>query len=109
MVGHTGVFEAAVKAVEAVDECLGKVVDAILAKDGKVLVTADHGNADCLVDPDTKGVFTAHTTNVVPLVVAGLGDIKLEAGRLADLAPTMLDIMGVEIPTEMTGKSLIIE
>ena len=109
MVGHTGVFEAAVKAVEAVDECLGKVVDAILKKDGKVLVTADHGNADCLVDPDTKGVFTAHTTNPVPLILIGAGDIKLNKGKLCDLTPTMLDLMGLEKPEEMSGESLIVK
>ena len=109
MVGHTGVMEAAVKAVEAVDECIGKVYDKIKEKDGVILITADHGNAEQMIDPEDKSVFTAHTTNVVPLVVAGLGDIKLEAGRLADLAPTMLDIMGVNIPEEMTGKSLIVK
>ena len=107
MVGHTGVMEAAVKAVEAVDECIGKVYDKVLQKDGVILITADHGNAEQMIDPSDKSVFTAHTTNVVPLVVAGLGDIKLKPGRLADLAPTMLDIMDMEIPKEMTGESLI--
>ena len=107
MVGHTGDMEAAVKAVEAVDECIGKVYDKVMEKNGVILITADHGNAEQMVDPSDKSVFTAHTTNVVPLVVAGLGDIKLETGRLADLAPTMLDIMNVDIPEEMTGKSLI--
>ena len=107
MVGHTGDFDAAVKAVEAVDKCLGKVVNAIMAKDGKVLITADHGNADCLVDPNTKGVFTAHTTNPVPLILLGAGDVKLNRGRLCDLTPTMLDLMGLDKPTEMTGVSLI--
>jgi 2,3-bisphosphoglycerate-independent phosphoglycerate mutase len=109
MVGHTGDMDAAIKAVEAVDECIGKVYDKIKEKDGVILITADHGNAEQMIDPEDKSVFTAHTTNVVPLVVAGLGDIKLEAGRLADLAPTMLDIMGKEIPEEMTGKSLIVK
>lgn len=104
MVGHTGVFEAAVKAVEAVDECLGRVVDALMAKDAKILITADHGNADCLIDPETKDVFTAHTTNPVPLIVMGAGDVKLNRGKLADLAPTMLDLMGLEKPAEMTGE-----
>ena len=107
MVGHTGVMEAAVKAVEAVDECIGKVYDKVLQKDGVILITADHGNAEQMIDPSDKSVFTAHTTNVVPLVIAGLGDIKLKPGRLADLAPTMLDIMDMEIPKEMTGESLI--
>ena len=109
MVGHTGVFEAAVKAVEAVDTCLGKVVDALLAKGGKALITADHGNADCLVDPDTKDVFTAHTTNPVPFILVGAGDVELKKGRLCDLTPTMLDLMGIEKPAEMTGESLIVK
>ena len=109
MVGHTGDFDAAVKAVEAVDECLGKVVKAILSKDGKVLVTADHGNTDCLVDPQTKGVFTAHTTNPVPLILIGAGDVELKKGKLCDLTPTMLDLMGLEKPEEMSGESLIVK
>ncbi len=108
MVGHTGVFEAAVKAVEAVDECLGRTIDAILKMGGVALVTADHGNADQMLDYDTKGVFTAHTTNVVPLVLIGeTNGAKLKNGRLADLAPTMLDLMGLEKPDEMTGESLL--
>ena len=109
MVGHTGVFEAAVKAVEAVDECLGKVVNAIMAKNGKVLITADHGNADCLIDPETKDVFTAHTTNPVPFILIGAGDVELKRGRLCDLTPTMLDLMGLDKPAEMTGESLIVK
>ncbi len=107
MVGHTGDMNAAVKAVEAVDESIGKIYDKVMDQNGVILITADHGNAEQMVDPADESVFTAHTTNVVPLVVAGLGDIKLETGRLADLAPTMLDIMDLEIPEEMTGKSLI--
>ncbi len=107
MVGHTGVLSAAIKAVEAVDECLGKVVDALMAKDAKILITADHGNADCMIDAQTKDVFTAHTTNPVPLIVMGAGDVKLKKGKLADLAPTMLDLMGLDKPEEMTGESLI--
>ncbi|MBE7033454.1 MAG: 2,3-bisphosphoglycerate-independent phosphoglycerate mutase [Ruminococcaceae bacterium] len=107
MVGHTGVFECAVKAVETVDTCVGKVVDAIKAKGGIVCITADHGNADQMVDPETKDVFTAHTTNPVPFIVVGK-DVELrEGGRLADIAPTLLDIMGIEKPSEMTGESLI--
>ena len=109
MVGHTGVFEAAVKAVEAVDECLGKVVSAIMAKDGKVLITADHGNADKMFDPETKEIFTAHTTNPVPLIILGAGDLKLKRGKLCDLTPTMLDLMKLEKPQEMTGESVIIK
>lgn len=109
MVGHTGVFEAAVKAVETVDESVGKVVNAILAKGGVALVTADHGNAEQMVDPDTNGPFTAHTTCPVRLIGAGIRNASLREGRLADLAPTMLDLMEVEIPTAMTGRSLLIK
>ncbi len=107
MVGHTGVFDAAVKAVEAVDECLGKVVNAIEKMGGVALITADHGNADQMLDYDNGGAFTAHTTNVVPLVLIGRNDVSLKTGRLADLAPTMLDLMGLEKPQEMTGESLL--
>ncbi len=107
MVGHTGVFEAAVKAVEAVDACAGKVIDAVLAAGGKVLLTADHGNADQMYEPD-GAPFTAHTTNPVPFLVAGAGDVKLrEGGVLADIAPTMLKLMGLPQPEEMTGKSIV--
>ncbi len=109
MVGHTGVFEAAVKAVETVDECLGRTVEAIKKMGGVALITADHGNADQMVDYDTNDVFTAHTTNVVPLVMIGCNDAKLKVGRLADLAPTMLDLMGLEKPAEMTGESLLVK
>ncbi len=107
MVGHTGVFDAAVKAVETVDECLGKVVDAILAQDGVVCITADHGNADQMIDPENGDVFTAHTTNPVPFIVVGKECTLREGGRLADIAPTLLDIMGLPKPDEMTGESLI--
>lgn len=107
MVGHTGVFDAAVKAVEAVDECLGRVIDAIERQGGVALVTADHGNADQMIDYETGEPFTAHTTNVVPLILIGRDDLKIRAGRLADLTPTMLDLMGLEKPAEMTGESLI--
>ena len=107
MVGHTGVFEAAVEAVEAVDKCVGKVVDAVLQMDGTAIITADHGNADKMIDEDGKP-FTAHTTNPVPFCVIGY-DCKLrEGGVLADIAPTMLKILGLEQPKEMTGKSLIV-
>ena len=107
MVGHTGIFEAAVKAVEAVDTCAGKVIDAVLAAGGQVLLTADHGNADQMCEPD-GAPFTAHTTNPVPFLVAGAGDVKLrEGGVLADIAPTMLKLMGLAQPEEMTGKSII--
>jgi 2,3-bisphosphoglycerate-independent phosphoglycerate mutase len=107
MVGHTGDFEAAKKAVETVDECLGKVIDAVVAQGGVALITADHGNSEQMVDYTTGGPFTAHTTYPVPLIVAGMPDAKLKEGRLADLAPTILRIMGVEKPSEMTGESLI--
>ncbi len=108
MVGHTGVFEAAVAAVEAVDACVGKVIDAVLARDGAVLLTADHGNADYMADEDGTP-FTAHTTNPVPFLVAGAGDVTLrEGGRLADIAPTMLKLLGLPQPAEMTGESIIL-
>ena len=106
MVGHTGIFDAAVKAVEATDECVGRMVDAILAKGGAALITADHGNADKMMEPDGSP-FTAHTTNPVPLIAVGVEGELIEGGVLADLAPTMLDIMGVPQPEEMTGKSLL--
>lgn len=109
MVGHTGIMPAAVKAVEAVDECVGKMVDKLLEHNGKAIITADHGNADCLVDPETNEPFTAHTTNPVPMIVIGAGDVKLKEGKLCDLCPTMLDMMGLEKPDEMTGESLIIK
>ena len=109
MVGHTGVFEAAVKAVEAIDECLGRIVDKVSAMGGVTLITADHGNADMMSD-EAGEPFTAHTTNPVPFVVVGMPDAKLREtdGRLADIAPTMLKILGLPQPEEMTGKSLIL-
>lgn len=109
MVGHTGIIDAAVKAVESVDECVGRTVNAILKKNGQVIITADHGNADCLIDPVTKAPFTAHTTNPVPMILIGAGDVKLKMGRLCDLCPTMLDLMGLEKPEQMTGESLIVK
>ena len=110
MVGHTGVFEAAVKACEAVDKCAEKVVAAVLEQDGAVLVTADHGNAEKMKD-DTLQPFTAHTLNPVPLVLVArdTGGILLREGVLGDIAPTMLSMMGVEKPAEMTGNNLITE
>lgn len=108
MVGHTGIFEAARAAVEAVDACLGRIIPAVLAQGGVALITADHGNAEQMIDYDTGGPFTAHTTNPVPLIGIGLGNAGLKEGRLADLAPTMLDILGIEKPAEMTGESLIV-
>lgn len=106
MVGHTGVFDAAVKAVEAVDECVGKVVDAIKEMGGVALITADHGNADKMVDTDGEP-FTAHTTNPVPFCVIGYDCELKNGGRLADIAPTILQILGLPQPEEMDGTSLI--
>ncbi len=111
MVGHTGVIPAAVKAVHTVDECVKRVVDKILSMGGAVLLTADHGNADKMLDTDGSP-FTAHTTNPVPVVLISeeLKSVTLRKdGVLADLAPTLLDVMGLPIPPEMTGKSLIVK
>ena len=108
MVGHTGVFEAAVKAVEAVDTCVGRVVEAVKEMGGCVLLTADHGNADKMVDEDGEP-FTAHTTNPVPFCVINHPCKLREGGRLADIAPTMLQVLGLEQPKEMTGESLIVD
>ena len=106
MVGHTGVKAAAIKAVETVDECVGRIADAALEMGGVILITADHGNADRIMKADGSP-DTAHTTNPVPLIVAGAGELKLRPGRLCDLCPTMLAVMGLDQPAEMTGKSLI--
>ena len=106
MVGHTGVFSAAVKAVETVDECVGRVVDAVNEMGGISMLTADHGNADQMLEADHVSPFTAHTTNPVPFVVAG-ANVRLRDGKLSDIAPTMLDIMGIQKPEEMDGESLI--
>ena len=109
MVGHTGIVEAAVKAIEAVDECAGKVINKVLEKDGTVFVTADHGNAEIMIDEKTGNPFTAHTTNPVPFiwVANDINGRNLNTGKLADIAPTMLEVMGVDTPKEMTGVSLI--
>lgn len=112
MVGHTGVVEAAVKAVETVDECVGKVVEKILSKGGQALITADHGNAEYMQDPETKTTVTAHSTNPVPFIVVGeeLKSAKLkDDGRLSDIAPTVLSMMNLEQPEQMTGHSLIVK
>ena len=106
MVGHTGKFDAAVAAVEAVDKCLGRVLAAIEKAGGAAIITADHGNADRMYDTDGSP-FTAHTTNPVPLAVVGYPCKLREGGILADIAPTMLEMIGLEQPEEMTGKSLI--
>ncbi|MGE5583657.1 MAG: 2,3-bisphosphoglycerate-independent phosphoglycerate mutase [Bacillota bacterium] len=110
MVGHTGIMEAAQKAVEAVDKCLAKVVPAILAKGGAVIITADHGNAEQMVDYQTGEPFTAHTTFPVPVIIAGVKNlIKVRDGMLADLAPTLLELLNIPKPAEMTGDSLIVK
>ena len=106
MVGHTGVYDAACKAVATVDECVGKVVEATSKMGGVSLITADHGNAEKMVDEKGEP-FTAHTTNLVPFYIVG-ASVKLRDGRLADIAPTMLDLMGLEKPAEMDGKTLIV-
>ncbi len=106
MVGHTGNLDAAIKALETIDECVGRVVEAVENNGGVLLITADHGNSEQMIDYSTGEPHTAHTTNVVPLILVGK-DAKLKEGRLADLIPTMLDIMGIEKPEEMTGKSLL--
>lgn len=107
MVGHTGIFDAAVKAVEAVDTCVGKVVDATLKMGGVAMITADHGNADKMYEPDGSP-FTAHTTNLVPFCVVGKPCTLREGGRLADISPTMLDAFGIPKPVEMDGESLML-
>lgn len=108
MVGHTGDLAAAIAACEAVDRGLGRVVEALEAAGGAMLLTADHGNCELMVDPETGGPHTAHTTNLVPVALFGGPEgAKLHNGRLADIAPTLLELMGLEKPAEMTGKSLI--
>ncbi len=106
MVGHTGIWDAAVKAVEAVDDCVGQVVDAALSMGGAVIITADHGNADRMIGDDGNP-FTPHSTNPVPFCVVGYDCELKETGRLADIAPTMLTILGLPQPEEMTGESMI--
>ena len=108
MVGHTGVFDAAVKAVETVDECVGRVVDATLKMGGIAMITADHGNAEQMEEPDGSPM-TAHTTNPVPFILCGAGTELRTGGRLADIAPTILDVMGLACPEEMDGKTLIVK
>ncbi len=107
MVGHTGNFDAAVKAIEAVDAALGRILDATLAAGGEMLITADHGNAEEMYDPVTGQMHTAHTTNPVPLIYVGRPAVMAPTGALADIAPTMLHLMGLPIPKEMTGHVLV--
>jgi 2,3-bisphosphoglycerate-independent phosphoglycerate mutase len=107
MVGHTGIMDAAVSAVQAVDECVGKVTDAVLATGGTAVITADHGNAEEMLDEDGVTPHTAHSTNPVPFIVVGR-DVSLRSGgRLCDIAPTLLELMGIVQPKGMTGTSLI--
>ncbi len=107
MVGHTGSIDAAIKALETIDECVDRVVKAINEVEGVLLITADHGNSEQMIDYKTGEPHTAHTTNPVPLAIVGIGNRKIKEGRLADLAPTMLDLMELEKPREMTGESLL--
>lgn len=107
MVGHTGILQAAIRAVETVDAGLGRLADAVDRAGGALLVTADHGNCEMMRDPETGGPHTAHTTNPVPVFVTGGSRKSLADGRLADVAPTLLDLMGLEKPAEMTGASLL--
>lgn len=108
MVGHTGVYDAAVKACEAVDECIGRVVAAIKEMDGQLLITADHGNAEMMVDPTTGGIHTAHTNLPVPLIYVGNKELEFkQGGKLSDLAPTMLALTDMEIPAEMSGQVIV--
>lgn len=107
MVGHTGVMDAAIKAVETVDTCVGRTVAAIREMGGEVIIIADHGNADMMVDPDTKEPFTAHTTNPVPIYCVSERVKKINDGALCDVSPTLLTLAGLEIPKEMTGKVLV--
>ncbi len=110
MVGHTGVLPAAVKAVETIDACLERVAEAVLAQGGELLVTADHGNCELMVDPETGGPHTAHTTNPVPIwwITRDARGRGLRDGGLADVAPTVLELLGLPVPAEMTGRSLIV-
>jgi 2,3-bisphosphoglycerate-independent phosphoglycerate mutase len=106
-VGHTGNIEAAVKAVETIDSSLQKIIDALSEVNGQMLITADHGNIEMMVGEGTGQAHTAHTTNLVPLVHIGGANPLSDGGCLSDLAPTMLNILGLEQPNEMTGQSLI--
>lgn len=108
MVGHTGIFDATVKAVEYVDQCLGRVIEASRRAGGEMLITADHGNAEKMRDPETGQAHTAHTTNLVPFLYVGPRAVEMKGpGVLADVAPTMLTLMGLDIPQQMTGQSLV--
>ena len=111
MVGHTGNFEAAVRACEVIDECIGKVVDAAMSKKGKMIITADHGNIEQLIDYDTGMPHTAHTINRVPVILVDeeRKKIRLNKGTAIDVAPTVLQLLGLPQPKEITGHSLIVD
>jgi 2,3-bisphosphoglycerate-independent phosphoglycerate mutase len=107
MVGHTGDFDAAVQAIEAIDKALGRILEALNSVGGELLVTADHGNADQMRDPSNGQPHTAHSNNPVPLVYVGRRGVLDEGGALCDIAPTLLNILGLDQPDEMTGRSLL--
>ena len=111
MVGHTGVEAAAIQAIEAVDKCVGRAVDAVKEVNGQMFICADHGNAEQLIDEENGEPFTAHTTNPVPFILVNADPAYQlrEGGCLADIAPTLIELMGLEQPAEMTGKSLLIK
>jgi 2,3-bisphosphoglycerate-independent phosphoglycerate mutase len=111
MVGHTGIEDAAIKAIEAVDQCVGRAVEALLSVDGQMFICADHGNAEQLVDYTTREPFTAHTTNPVPFILVNYDKeyTLAEGGCLADIIPTMIEMMEMVKPDEMTGKSLLVK
>ncbi|HQB63785.1 MAG TPA: 2,3-bisphosphoglycerate-independent phosphoglycerate mutase, partial [Sedimentibacter sp.] len=104
---HTGDIEAAVKAEETVDKCMGEIVDFIIRAEGTAIITSDHGNCEEMFDKETLDTFTAHTVNRVPFIVVSKKNLNLKEGILADVAPTMLDLMGLKKPHDMTGNSLI--
>ena len=109
MVGHTGNLEAAIKAVTAIDECIGAIYELTKSNDYVFIVTADHGNCEEMIDEENHDINTKHTTNLVPLIINGIKAKKLKSGKLCDVAPTILDIMGFVKPKEMTGNSLIVK
>jgi 2,3-bisphosphoglycerate-independent phosphoglycerate mutase len=110
MVGHTGIFDAAVKGVEAVDVCMGRALEALYETDARMFVCADHGNSEKMLDLETGEPHTAHTTNPVPFALVNCGAAKLAAGgRLCDISPTLLDLMGIPQPKEMSGRSLLVK
>jgi 2,3-bisphosphoglycerate-independent phosphoglycerate mutase len=108
MVGHTGVMDAAIKAVEVVDECLGRVVPAIVEMGGVAIITADHGNSEQMIYYEDNSPHTTHTTNRVPLVFISDMDVHLRDGMFADIAPTILELLHLDVPPQMTGQSLLV-